>query len=103
MLALPTNMGTYSRDDFAIIPEAELKVICRITERLEASLGYSFLYWTDVALAGQQIDTSMGQPTVNGNQLLGGPLLGPPNPAFGGIRDTDFWLQALSIGLTFKH
>ena len=99
---MPTNVGTYVRDDFAIIPEAEFKVICRITKRLEASLGYSFVYWSDVALAGQQIDMSMGQPTVNASQLLGGALAGPPNPAFTGIVDTDFWIQALSFGLTFK-
>ncbi|MBC8872327.1 MAG: BBP7 family outer membrane beta-barrel protein [Planctomycetes bacterium] len=102
LLAMPTNVGTYVRDDFAIIPEAEFKVICRITKRLEASLGYSFVYWSDVALAGQQIDMSMGQPTVNASQLLGGALAGPPNPAFTGIVDTDFWIQALSFGLTFK-
>ena len=103
LLAMPaTNMGTYTRDDFAVIPEAEFKIICRITKRLEASLGYSFVYWSDVALAGQQIDTSMGQPTVNASQLLGGGLVGPGNPAFTGIVDTDFWIQALSFGLTFK-
>ncbi len=103
LLAMPTNDGTYSRDDFAVIPEAEIKLTCRLTSQLEASLGYSFLYWSDVALAGQQVDMSMGQPTVNGTQLLGGGLFGPGNPAFVGIRDTDFWLQALSFGITFKH
>jgi len=104
LLAMPTNIGTYSRDDFAVIPEAEFKVICRITERLEASIGYSLLYWSDVALAGQQIDVSRrAQPTVNASQLEGGALVGPANPAFSGIRDTDFWLQALSVGFTFKH
>ena len=101
---MPTNVGTYTRDDFAVIPEAEFKLICRITKRLEASLGYSFVYWSDVALAGQQIDMSMGQPTVNASQLLGGALPpgDPRNPAFIGIVDTDFWIQALSFGLTFK-
>jgi hypothetical protein len=103
LLAMPTNMGTYTRDDFTIIPEAEFKVICRITKRLEASIGYSLLYWSDVALAGQQIDMSMGgQPTVNASQLLGGVLFGPANPAFNGIRDCDFWVQTLSLGLTLK-
>jgi len=104
LLAMPTNVGTYTRDDFAVIPEAEFKLICRITKRLEASLGYSFVYWSDVALAGQQIDMSMGQPTVNASQLLGGALPpgDPRNPAFIGIVDTDFWIQALSFGLTFK-
>lgn len=103
LLAMPTNVGTYSRDDFAVMPEAEIKLTCRLTRRLEASLGYSFLYWSDVALAGQQVDMSRGQPTANGSQLEGGVLFGPANPGFVGIRDTDFWIQALSFGITFKH
>jgi len=103
LLALGDNLGTYSQNQFSIIPEAEFKVICRITERLEASIGYSLVYWSDVALAGQQIDMSSGQPTVNFRQALGGTLVGPSNPVFTGFRDTDFWVQGLSIGFTLKH
>lgn len=107
LLAQPTNMGTHIRDDFAIIPEAEFKVICRITKQIEASIGYSLLYWSDVALAGKQIDLTYGnQPTLNSAQLLTSvppPVGDPQNPVFRGPLDTDFWLQALSIGITFKH
>lgn len=103
LLALPTNMGTYTKDDFAIIPEAEFKLTCRITERLEASIGYSFMFWSDIAMAGQQVDMSVANmPTVNASQLMGGGLVGPANPAFGGIQDTDFWIHALSIGFTLE-
>jgi hypothetical protein len=105
ILALPTNMGTYKQDKFAVIPEAEVKLTFKLTRRLEASVGYDFIYWSTLALAGDQIETSMGGlPTVNSSQWFGGSLdpTGGPHPSFGGIKDTSLWLQGLSVGLTLR-
>ena len=103
LLAMPSNIGTYTSDKFCLVPEADLKMIYHLTRRLDFSLGYSLIYWNNVALAGDQIDTSMnGTPTVNASQLLGGTLAGPANPAMNGIRDTGFWVQGITFGLTLK-
>ncbi|MCY2993166.1 MAG: BBP7 family outer membrane beta-barrel protein [Planctomycetota bacterium] len=106
LLTQPTNINPspYTSNKFCVVPEADLKMIYHMTRRFDFSLGYSLIYWDKVALAGDQIDTSReGMPTVNSSQLLGGPFFVPPNnPELKGIRDTSFWVQGITIGLTFK-
>ncbi|MCU0978253.1 MAG: BBP7 family outer membrane beta-barrel protein [Pirellulaceae bacterium] len=99
------NIGTYKQDKFAFIPEVEIKLNFKLTRHLEATVGYDFIYWSTLALAGEQIDTSAGGlPTVNSSQWLGGALdpAGGTSPAFSGIKDSSLWLQGLSVGLTLR-
>jgi hypothetical protein len=103
ILALPTNIGTYKRDKFTVVPEAEVKLTWRMTKCLDFSVGYTVMYWSDVALAAGQIDTSQGNlPTINSSQWFGGTLEGPANPLLDQIRDTDLWLHALSLAVTLR-
>jgi len=105
ILAVPTNMGTYKQDKFAVLPEAEVKLTFKLTKNLEASVGYDFMYWSTLALAGDQIATGPGGlPLVNSSQWFGGALdpAGGNNPSFTGIKDSSFWMQGLSVGLTFR-
>lgn len=105
ILALPTNVGTYKQDKFAFIPEAEVKLTFKLTKNLEASVGYDFIYWSTLALAGEQIETNAdGLPVVNSSQWFGGSLdpAGGNRPSFSGITDSSLWLQGLSVGLTFR-
>jgi hypothetical protein len=107
LLALPTNDGTHTHNEFSIVPEAEFKVTCRITERWEASIGYSFIYWSGIALAGQQIPVAQDgtkQPMLDRRQILNSsPPPGADHPKFPGVRDTDFWLHGLTIGIGFRR
>lgn len=106
VLALPTNIGVYEQDKFAVIPEADVKLIFKLTRHVEMSVGYNFIYWNTLALAGDQIDTSMlGLPTVNSSQWFGGQLdpAGGSHPGFAGIKESDLWLQGLSVGLTVRR
>ena len=106
VLALPTNMGLYEQDKFAVIPELDAKLIFKLTKHLQVSVGYNFIYWNTLALAGEQIDTSLGGlPTVNSSQWFGGPLdpAGGPHPSFQEIKDSDLWLQGLTVGLTLRR
>ncbi|HEV3261967.1 MAG TPA: BBP7 family outer membrane beta-barrel protein, partial [Gemmataceae bacterium] len=81
----PTNIGTYSRDRFAVVPEATVRVGYELTEYLRASLGYTFLYCSEVVRPGDQIDR----------------LLGPGHPAFF-FSGTDFWAQGIDAQLEFR-
>jgi hypothetical protein len=94
-LALPSNIGTYHSSNFALIPELDLRLGCRITECVRVTVGYSFLLLTDVARAGDQID-----PVVNPNLLPGAPNpgVGPARPAFV-LRQTNSWVQGISLGV----
>jgi hypothetical protein len=95
LLALPSNIGHHSRDEISLVPEVNLKVAYQISPRLTASVGYSYLYWSTVARAGDQIDTTIN-PT----------LIPPPtNQQAGQIRpivnfhSTAFWAQGVDLGL----
>jgi hypothetical protein len=99
LLALPTNMGTYSWNEFAMIPELNMNLRYRFTECLSLQMGYSLLWVTEVARTGDQIDLA-----VNPNQLPinGGNLVGPavPAPMMG---STDMWAQGVNFGVVWAY
>ena len=94
LLALPSNIGTYSRNDFAAIPQFSLKVGYQWNCHLRTFVGYDFLYWNTVSRAGDQIDLR-----VDTNQL-------PPGSAGDyqefTYRDTTFWAQGISGGVELR-
>ena len=91
MFAQPSNIGTYTRNRFAFIPELNLNLHYAVTERIDVSVGYSVIYLSSVALAGDQLDRR-----INFNQP-GPPLL--PDDTF---QVTDFWYQGLNFGLNWN-
>ena len=99
LLALQSNIGTYNRDRFAVVPELGLWVGYQITPRLRFITGYNFLFWSEVVRPGNQIDT-----TVNPNLLppVNNPVAGPLRPA-ANIQGTSFWAQGITLGLQFNY
>ena len=96
LLAQGTNIGSYNSDNFTTITEFGVTLNRHFNRSLTANFGYSFLYWNDVARAGDQIDLS-----VNPSQIPPGVLVGPATPAFA-FRSTDFWAQGLRFGLELQ-
>lgn len=97
LFAQPSNIGFYDGDEFVWSPEVNIKLSCAITRRFSMSVGYTFLYFDQVALAGDQIDRN-----VNATQLNGGALVGPIRPAFE-FNDGGFWIQTIDIGGSFNY
>jgi hypothetical protein len=97
LLAQPTNIGAYSRNDFAVVPEGTVSVGYQLTDGIRAFVGYTFLYWSNVWRAGDQIDL-----VVNPTQIAPGTLFGVPRPIFPG-KDDDFWAQGVNFGLEFRY
>jgi hypothetical protein len=52
LLAQPTNIGSYSRDVFAVTPELTLQYVRPLTDCLEFSAGYTLLYFNRVVQPG---------------------------------------------------
>ncbi len=98
LLAQRTNIGSYSRDEFSMVPELGVTLGLRLTNRLYATFGYSVLYFPNVVRAGDQIDTD-----VNSNLLPPEPvpLDGPLRPDFQFV-ETDFWAHGLNVGGEFR-
>jgi hypothetical protein len=98
LLALPSNSGHFYRDRFAVVPEANLTVGYQVTDNVSVSIGYTFLYWSNVVRAGDQIDRAVNPAALPINGAAGAPS---SRPAFG-FHDTDFWAQGLTFGLEFR-
>jgi hypothetical protein len=93
------NMGHYQRDVFVWSPEANVKATYHVSDCLSVSVGYTFLYWTRVALAGDQVDRLVNRDVLFGGNFQPG---GGPNPEFR-FNDTDFWAQTIDLGLTLSY
>jgi hypothetical protein len=98
LLALSSNIGSRSRDRFAVVPEIGINLGYQLTPRLLVTAGYDFLFWSEVVRAGSQIDTR-----VNPNLLppIAGPATGPLQPA-AIFHGTSFWAQGISLGLVLR-
>jgi hypothetical protein len=98
LLALPSNSGMFSSDHFVVMPELGLTGGWQITPKLRATIGYSVLWLSDLVRPGDQIDR-----TVNSNQLPPPlPASGPVRPIFT-LRESDFWVQGIRVGLEFRY
>jgi hypothetical protein len=101
LLALSSNGGRQTKDEFAVVPEVGINVGYAITPEIRVFLGYTFLYWSDVARPGDQVSR-----IVN-------PALVPTSPTFGngtgaavpgrGISSTDFWAQGINLGFELRY
>ncbi len=98
LLALTTNSGSYTQNELAAIPELGVTVGCNITERLRATFGYTFIYWSRVARPGEQIDRNLN-PTYFPNN---GPAAGAPQPEFHSVT-SDMWIQGMNFGLDYRY
>ena len=95
LLAQPTNMGTFTRNRFAFLPQLNANLNYHVTPNLSFHMGYNILWISNLATSAQQID-----PQVNPSQFLGGALVGPARPQFT-FQDSDYWLQGINWGMNW--
>ena len=88
LLTRASNIGTHKRNSFATVTEIGVGVRRRFTCNLEATFGYTFIYWSDVLRAGSQVDLD-----VDTEQIVARPTVP--------MTSTDFWAQGLHFGLKY--
>lgn len=88
ILAQGNNVGTFTRDEFAFIPEMGMKLGYNFRENIEFTVGYTLLMYSSVIMAGDLTDTNVNLtlPADNNN-----------------VRDSSFWLQGVDLGFTFSY
>lgn len=96
VLAQPTNIGNYGSSSFAAVGELGASLDWAIWSQCRVSVGYTFLWWSQVGRAASLVDTS-----VNPTQFPPGTLSGPASPAYR-LRTSDFWAQGLNLGLEYQ-
>lgn len=91
VLALDSNIGTYKRSRFSVMPEIALNARYQWSPLWTFSMGYTFIGVTNVVRPGDQIslqvDPAQFPPGVPGQF-----------PAFA-FKDSDVWLQGLNFGI----
>jgi hypothetical protein len=90
LLAAATNRGRTSRNRYGVVPETDLKLGYQVGDHLRVSVGYTFLYISNVARPRRAIDTTI-------------------SPAQLGLQPTrldpasDIWVQGLTLGLEMRY
>jgi hypothetical protein len=99
--AQTSNIGSYSRSVFSVVPEFGVTLGWNIRPNITATLGYSVLYWSNVVRPGDQVDHGVNQTLVPTHQFFGlTPSDGRPAFAF---HNADFWAQGINIGVQFRY
>jgi hypothetical protein len=101
ILALPTDSGRHTQNDFSVVPEGGITLAYQLTRHLYTSVNYTFLYWSDVVRPGNQIDRTVNSSLVPTSNNFGGPSF-PPRPGFS-FHESSFWAQGIGFGLEFRH
>lgn len=94
IFAQQSNIGEITRDSFAFIPELGLKLGYSVRENLQLTVGYTFMMYSSVAMAGDQMDQVLDLTQVGGAAGV------RPSPSF---QDTSFWLQGIDLGLSWNY
>jgi hypothetical protein len=97
-LAQRTNSGSRTFDEFAIVPEIGATIGYQINPCWRMTVGYTFLYWSRVARAGDQISNELNPDLLPPESA---PVTTNLRPEFR-LAYTDFWVQGISLGLEAK-
>ncbi|HJZ92975.1 MAG TPA: BBP7 family outer membrane beta-barrel protein [Gemmataceae bacterium] len=104
LLALNSNIGVQKRQTFAVIPEIGLNVGYDVTSRLRLFAGGTFLYWSNVARPGAQIDRTLDEARIPDFTLLSR----TPIPTAASVRPVNqvnsesFWATGFNFGLLYR-
>ncbi|MGL4553151.1 MAG: BBP7 family outer membrane beta-barrel protein, partial [Gemmataceae bacterium] len=98
LLAQGSNSGVFDRDTFSVVPEVGVNLGYYVTDWLRLSVGYNFLYWSNVSRVGEQVPAN-----INFNNAFGG-RDGPPAAPFTEPvnRLSNFWAHGITAGLEFR-
>ena len=101
LYAVSSNSGQFTRNAFAVVPEANLNLSFQVNDHVRLFAGYTFLYWTSVARPGDQIDTSINTNLVPTSMTFGA-AGGPARPGFS-FHSTDFFAHGVNAGLEIRY
>ena len=99
IFAMPANSGRFTSNDFAVVPEVQVKLGYDVTPAIRLSVGYDVLYESSVVRPGDQINRviSKGQ-TFHQETNVDDPT--HPSPLF---NRTDFFAHGLTVGLSYRY
>jgi len=100
VFAQTSNIGSYSQNKFAVVPEGNVNLNYAVTDWCVLRAGYTFIYWSSVVRPGNQLDRSINPGLVPTDATY--PSGGPSHPAFTSGQTSTFWTQGINFGLELR-
>jgi hypothetical protein len=101
-LALPSNIGHFTKSEFAVIPELDLKVGMPIRSNIKVFVGYDVLFWSRVVRPADQTSLLINDTQMPLSFRFGQPSNAPFTPLVP-FRQSEFWAQGVNLGLEFRY
>jgi opacity protein-like surface antigen len=98
VFAQPANEGTYSGNKFAFVPEVHAKLGYDLTSSIRVTVGYDFLYYSNVVRPGDQINREIPKGQTFQQARTPDSLTSPARL----FNTTDFYAQGLSLGVSAR-
>ncbi len=98
LLTQPSNIGRYTHDSFAVVPEIGGKLGVQVTDHLRIFAGYNFLYMSNVTRPGDIIDTRVNSSQIPPRANQTGELF--PKYTHG---SSDFWSHGVMLGMELRY
>src|SRR5262249_10839807 len=91
-----SNIGRTHTDRLAFVQETGVNLTYKMTDCVQLTVGYTFLYWNHVYRSGNQIDRSIN-PALNPAFSVVVPPGGPQQPQRLN-SETSFWAEGINRG-----
>ena len=98
IFAMPANEGRFSQTHFAVVPEVQVKLGYNITPSIALTVGYDFLYDSNVIRPGDQINRNIPKGQTFQQDGTSASLTSPVRL----FKTTGFSAQGISFGITFR-
>jgi len=97
-----SNIGQQTKNFASSISSVEAKLGYRITPQIRATLGYDYLFWSNVARATNQFDRNINpnQSAILGNGVIVAADPAQPAPQ---MNQSNFSVHGVSFGLEFRY
>ncbi len=102
LLALPSNIGRFSRNKFSQVPELDVGVAIPVLNWMTIRTDFSALYWSRIVRAGEQINRAIDItqiPNFPGAAAASPTGLRLPTVPF---EQSDLWVLGISLGLELR-
>jgi len=99
LLSASTGSITVKETKLSYAPEVRIRASYQLTSRISATVGYEYLYISDIARLGSNIPTRLNPINAPSSQNY---LTTGTKATFGNLSQTDFWLHGLTVGLSLS-
>jgi hypothetical protein len=99
LLALPTNIGRFQREDTIFVPQVEITAGVQLGDCLRIFAGYGFIYWSDVIRPAEQLPQSINPAFVPTSPVFGEGGAPIPQPF---VDQTSYWVHGLHVGVAVR-